>query len=141
MIKTLDSVLYTAHTHTTGGREGSGKASDGQLDVKLSPPGSGKPGTNPEQLFGIGYSACFIGAMRRAAGAIGAQLPEGTAVDASVSLGKTDGGTAFALAVTLAITLPGLDEAQKRQIVEGAHQICPYSSATRGNIQVDFQIA
>ena len=141
MANKLDTVLYTAHTHTTGGRDGAGKASDGALDVKLSPPGSGKPGTNPEQLFGIGYSACFIGAMTLASAKHGIKMPQDAAVDASVSLGKTDGGTAYALAVTLSITLPGLDAVQKQKLVDTAHQTCPYSRATRGNIEVEFVIA
>jgi osmotically inducible protein OsmC len=140
MTKILEEVLYTAHTHTTGGRAGAGKSSDGELDVKLSRPGSGKPGTNPEQLFGIGYSACFIGAVQLAGTQLGITPPADLAVDASVSLGKTDGGTAYALAVKLAISLPGLDADQKRKLVETAHQICPYSNATRGNIQVEFDI-
>jgi len=140
MLKKLEQVLYTAQTHTTGGREGAGKTSDGALDVKLSSPGSRKPGTNPEQLFGIGYSACFIGAMQIAGTQLGIKVPENAAVDASVSLGKTDGGTAYGLAVRMAITLPGLDGAQKKQLVEAAHRTCPYSNATRGNIEVEFTI-
>jgi Ohr subfamily peroxiredoxin len=141
MIKTIEKVLYTAQTHTTGGREGAGKSSDGALDVRLSTPGSGKPGTNPEQLFGIGYSACFIGAMQAVAPTLGVKVPDGVAVDASVSLGKTDGGAAYAIAVKLNIALPGLDEAQKRRLVEGAHQVCPYSNATRGNVDVELIVA
>lgn len=141
MIKTIEKVLYTAETHTTGGREGAGKSSDGALDVKLSTPGSGKPGTNPEQLFGIGYSACFIGAMQAVAPKLGVKVPDNVAVDASVSLGKTDGGAAYAIAVKLNISLPGLEDAQKRQLVEGAHQVCPYSNATRGNIDVELILA
>jgi osmotically inducible protein OsmC len=140
MIKKLDTVLYTAQTHTTGGREGAGKSSDAALDVKLSTPGTGKPGTNPEQLFGVGYSACFIGAMQIAGQRLQIKVPADLSVDASVSLGKTDGGAAYALAVKMTITLPGLDDAQKQQLVEAAHQTCPYSNATRGNIEVDFTI-
>ena len=140
MLKKLDQVLYTAQTHTTGGRDGAGKTSDGALDVKLSSPGSRKPGTNPEQLFGIGYSACFIGAMQIAGTRLGIKVPENAAVDASVSLGKTDGGAAYALAVKMAINLPGLDDAQKKLLIEAAHQTCPYSNATRGNIEVEFTI-
>jgi osmotically inducible protein OsmC len=132
-MRAIEKVVYTAHTHTAGGREGWGKSSDGELDVKLSPPGSNKPGTNPEQLFGIGYSACFMGAMRRAG------APDEVSVDADVSLGTTaDQG--FALAVKLTINLPGLDSGQKQQLVDGAHQLCPYSHATRGNIDVRFEI-
>jgi osmotically inducible protein OsmC len=138
-MRTIEKVVYTAHTHTAGGREGWGKSSDGELDVKLSPPGSNKPGTNPEQLFGIGYSACFMGAMRRAGAPLGIRVPDEVSVDADVSLGTTaDQG--FALAVKLTINLPGLDCGQKQQLVDGAHQLCPYSHATRGNIDVRFEI-
>ncbi|OZI40580.1 peroxiredoxin [Bordetella genomosp. 1] len=140
MTTTLEHVLYTAHTHTEGGREGSGKSSDGALDVRLSPPGSGRPGTNPEQLFGVGYSACFMGALKLAAGHHGIAFPAGVAIDASVSLGKTAGGAHYALAVTLAITLPGLADEQKQRLVNTAHQTCPYSRAIQGNIAVDFEI-
>lgn len=139
MLRTIEKVVYTAHTHTAGGRDGAGKSSDGALDVKLSPPGSGRPGTNPEQLFGIGYSACFMGAMRRAGAPLGIRVPDDVAVDADVSLGMTaDEG--FALAVKLTISLPGLAPEQQRQLVDGAHQLCPYSHATRGNIDVQFDI-
>ena len=140
MLKKLETVLYTAQTHTTGGREGHGKSSDGALDVRLSPPGSGRPGTNPEQLFAIGWSACFIGALGKAGVKHRITLPQGLAVDADVSLGKTEGGAEFALAAQLRITLPGLDAQQKRLLVETAHQTCPYSNATRGNIEVKFDI-
>lgn len=129
-------MLYTAQTHTTGGRDGAGRSSDGALDIKLSPPGSGKPGSNPEQLFGVGYSACFMGAMQIVAAAQKIKLPADTAVDASVSLGRTQNDTAYGLAVALAVSLPGLDRALAQQIVDGAHQACPYSHATRGNIDV-----
>ena len=93
MINTIDKVVYTGHTRTSGGREGTGKSSDGALDVKLSTPGSGKPGTNPEQLFAVGWSACSIGAMRKAAGKLQVKLPEDAAVDAEVDLGQ--GGDAY----------------------------------------------
>jgi osmotically inducible protein OsmC len=141
MVKKLDKVLYTAQAHTIGGREGAGKTSDGSLDVKLSSPGSGKPGTNPEQLFAVGYSACFIGAMRAVAPKINVKVPEDVAIDASVSLGPIDGGAAYGIAVKLAITLPGLEDAQKKLLVESAHQVCPYSNATRGNVDVELSIA
>jgi len=137
----IENRLYTAHTHTTGGRDGAGASSDGALDVQLSPPGSGKPGTNPEQLFGVGYSACFMGAIQLAGGRLGIRVPDGVAVDAEVSLGKTAGDAAYALAVKLSVTLPGLSDAQKWQLVEAAHQTCPYSNATRGNIEVEFAVA
>jgi Ohr subfamily peroxiredoxin len=141
MVKKLDKVLYTAQAHTIGGRDGAGKTSDGALDVKLSPPGSGKPGTNPEQLFAVGYSACFIGAMRAVAPKINVKVPDDVAIDASVSLGPIDDGAAYGIAVKLAITLPGLDDAQKKLLVETAHQVCPYSNATRGNVEVELSIA
>lgn len=138
-MRTIEKVVYTGHTHTAGGRDGWGKSSDGQLDVKLSPPGSNKPGTNPEQLFGVGYSACFMGAMRRAGAPLGIRVPDEVSIDADVTLGTTaDQG--FALAVKLTISLPGLDATQKQQLVDGAHQLCPYSHATRGNIDVRFEI-
>ncbi|HEY0505873.1 MAG TPA: organic hydroperoxide resistance protein [Lysobacter sp.] len=140
MTSSLDTIIYTAHTRTTGGRSGTGRASDGALDVALSTPGSGKPGTNPEQLFGVGYSACFIGAMQFAAAERKIRLPEGTAVDAEVALGKIATGE-YQLAVTLHVDLPGLDEDTKRQLVEAAHRTCPYSRMTRGNVDVAFDIA
>ena len=136
----LDKVLYTAQAHTTGGRDGAGKSSDGAIDVKLSSPGSGKPGTNPEQLFAVGYSACFIGAMRAVAPKIGVKVPDDVAIDSSVSLGPTNGGAAYGIAVKLAISLPGLDEDSKKKLVDAAHQVCPYSNATRGNIDVELAI-
>lgn len=140
MTRPLEKVLYTAHTHTTGGRDGAGSSSDGALDVKLSSPGSGKPGTNPEQLFGVGYSACFMGAMQIVGAAQKIKLPPEAAVDASVSLGRTQNDSAYGLAVTLAVSLPGLDRAQAQQLVDGAHQACPYSHATRGNIDVTITL-
>ncbi|MCP1649092.1 organic hydroperoxide resistance protein [Pseudomonas nitroreducens] len=139
MTDTLASVIYTAHTHTTGGRDGRGQTTDGELDLPLSPPGSGRPGSNPEQLFAIGWSACFIGALRRAGQKLNLRLPADVAVDAEVSLGNTaDGG--FALAAQLTVHLPGLDAAEKARLVDEAHQICPYSKATRGNIEIGFVI-
>ncbi|CAB3698714.1 Organic hydroperoxide resistance protein OhrB [Achromobacter deleyi] len=141
MAKPLETVLYTARTHTTGGRDGAGRTDDGALTLPLSPPGSGRPGTNPEQLFGIGYSACFIGAMQLAGAKLGIPVPREVAVDAEVSLGKTDGGATYALGVNLHISLPGLPAEQQRQLVETAHQTCPYSGAIRGNIDVEFSIA
>lgn len=140
MAKPLEEVLYTAHTHTTSGRDGTGRSSDGALDVQLSPPGSGKPGTNPEQLFGVGYSACFMGAMKRAGAARGIAVPQDVAIDASVSLGKVDAGANFALGVTLTVSLPGLSDEHKRVLVDSAHQLCPYSRAIRDNVDVQFEI-
>ena len=135
----IDTVLYTAHTHTLGGRDGTSRSSDGRLDVRLSPPGSSGAGTNPEQLFAAGWSACFIGAMGRAAQGAGVKLPADVAVDAEVDLGKS--GDGFALQARLSVSLPGLDPAVARAIVDGAHQLCPYSKATRGNIAVELSLA
>ena len=140
MVRKLEKVLYTAQTRTTGGRDGAGRSSDGALDVTLSPPGSGKPGTNPEQLFGVGYSACFMGAMQIVGAAQKIRLPADTAVDACVSLGRTENDTVYGLAVTLSVSLPGLDRAQAQRLVDGAHQACPYSHATRGNIDVTIRL-
>ena len=134
----IENVLYTGRTHTTGGREGFARSDDAALDVKLSPPGSGKPGTNPEQLFAAGWSACFIGAMTRAAGKRQLRLPADTAVDAEVDLGTTEGE--FFLQARLNISLPGIEPDTARSIIEDAHQICPYSKATRGNIDVQLNL-
>jgi len=135
----LDKVLYTGKTHTIGGRDGSARSSDGRLELRLSSPGSSGPGTNPEQLFAAGWSACFIGAMGRAARAAGVALPADVAVDAEVDLGQV--GDGFQLAARLKVSLPGLDAAVARSIVDGAHQLCPYSKATRGNIDVELSLA
>jgi len=130
----IEKTLYTAHTHTTGGRDGAARSSDGRLDVKLSPPGSAGAGTNPEQLFAAGWSACFIGAMGLAARSQGVALPGDAAVDAEVDLGMKGG--AYLLAARLKVSLPGVEAATARAIVDAAHQTCPYSKATRGNIDV-----
>jgi Ohr subfamily peroxiredoxin len=134
----IEKTLYTAHTHTTGGRDGAARASDGRLDVKLSPPGTAGAGTNPEQLFAAGWSACFIGAMGIAARGLGVALPADTAVDAEVDLGMN--GDAYLLAARLNVSLPGLDATTARSIVDAAHQTCPYSKATRGNIDVAINL-
>jgi lipoyl-dependent peroxiredoxin len=134
-----DKVLYTAKTHTTGGREkGVARSSDGHLDVRLSTPGAGGTGTNPEQLFAAGWSACFEGALGVAAGKAKVKLPEDTAIDAEVDLMLGDGG--FSLRARLNISLPGLDGALARELVDAAHQICPYSKAIRGNVDVTINI-
>jgi len=134
-----DKVLYTAKTHTTGGREnGQAKSSDGQLEVRLSTPGSGRPGTNPEQLFASGWSACFEGAMQFVARQKKVTLPPETAIDAEVDLNTGDGG--FFLMARLNITIPGVDRATAQEIVDAAHQVCPYSKATRGNIDVTITL-
>lgn len=130
----IDKVLYTARTHTTGGREGASRSDDGQLDVKMSSPGSGRIGTNPEQLFAAGWSACFMGAMGLAARNLKTALPAEAAVDAEVDLGTTDGG--YLLSARLNVSLPGMDHEVAQSIVDKAHETCPYSKATRGNINV-----
>ncbi|MBP0580394.1 organic hydroperoxide resistance protein [Labrys sp. LIt4] len=135
----IDKVLYTGRTHTTGGRDGAARSDDARLDIKLSPPGSSQPGTNPEQLFAAGWSACFIGAMGLAAGKRKLKLPTDTAVDTEVDLGTTDG--AYFLQARLKVSLPGLDRELAQAIVEEAHQTCPYSKATRGNINVELSLA
>ena len=134
----LEKVLYTAKTHTTGGRDGASRSSDGRLDVKLSSPGTSGGGTNPEQLFAAGWSACFLGAMGVAAGQLKVALPAERAVDAEVDLGMTDGG--YLLRARLNVSLPGLDREVARAVVDAAHQICPYSKATRGNIDVEINL-
>lgn len=138
MINEIDTVLYTGKTHTTGGRNGESRSSDGRLDIKLSAIGSSGSGTNPEQLLAAGWSACFIGAMGKAAAALQVALPSDVAVDAEVDLGKTE--DAFFLQARLNVSLPGLDPAVARAVVDGAHQRCPYSKATRGNIDVTLNL-
>lgn len=133
-----EKVLYTGKTHTTGGREGASQSSDNRLDIKLSSPGSAGSGTNPEQLFAAGWSACFIGAMGIAAAQMKIKLPAETAVDAEVDLGMTDG--AYFLQARLNVSLPGLDTETARAITDTAHQTCPYSKATRGNIGVTINL-
>ena len=135
----LEKVLYTAKTHTTGGRNGAARSDDGRLDIELSRPGSAGGGTNPEQLFAAGWSACFIGAMGLAAGRQKVTLPADLAVDAEVDLGTV--GEGYSLQARLNVSLPGLDREVARAVVDAAHEICPYSKATRGNIEVVINLA
>lgn len=135
----LDKVLYTARVHTTGGREGASRSDDGKLDVQQSAPGGSGSGTNPEQLFAAGYSACFLGAMKAVASQQKLSLPSDTAIDAEVDLGPTSKG--YGIAARLTVHLPGMDRAQAQQLVDAAHQICPYSNATRNNIAVQITVA
>jgi Ohr subfamily peroxiredoxin len=132
-------VLYTAKVHTTGGREnGASRSSDGRLDIKLSTPGTAGAGTNPEQLFAAGWSACFQSAMGLAARKMKVALPTDTAIDAEVDLNLGDGG--YFLRARLNVSLPGLESAVAQAVVDAAHQTCPYSKATRGNIDVTINL-
>lgn len=130
----LEKVLYTGKTHTTGGREGASRSSDGRLDVKLSPPGNTDGGTNPEQLFAAGWSACFVGAMGIAARTMKLTLPPDLAVDAEVDLGTA--GDGYFLQARLNVSLPGVERSVPQALADAAHQTCPYSKATHGNVDV-----
>ena len=138
----LDKVLYTAHAKTTGGREGKSVSSDGALEVSLTTPkelgGNGAFGTNPEQLFAAGYSACFIGAMKFVGGRDKIAVPADLSLETSVSIGPIP--TGFGIQVEHKISLPGLDRATAEKLVAAAHIVCPYSNATRGNIDVTLTI-
>ena len=137
-MSTIDKVLYTAKTHTSGGRDGASRTSDGRLDVKLSNPGAAGGGTNPEQLFAAGWSACFLSAIGLVAAQRKVALPADRAIDAEVDLGTNDGG--YVLRARLNISLPGLDREVAQSLVDDAHQVCPYSKATRGNIDVAINL-
>ena len=142
MVTKVEKVVYKAHASSTGGRDGSTRSSDGLLDVKLSAPkemGGGGGGVNPEQLFAAGYSACFIGAMKFVAGQQKVTLPADTSIDATVGIGQIPDG--FGIEVQLVVKVPGVDRAVAQQIVDKAHQVCPYSNATRGNIDVTITLA
>ena len=130
--------LYTAQVHTVGGREGAAKSSDGQLDIKLSPPGFGLAGTNPEQLFAAGWSACFEGALGLAAKEAGMQLPEGTAVDAEVNLNRGE-AEGFFLTAKLNVSIPGVSEDLAQRLIDRAHETCPYSKMTKSGIEADVR--
>ena len=134
-IPQLDKVLYTAKAHTTGGREGgASRTSDGRLDVKLSPPGTPGVGTNPEQLFAVGWSACYLSAIKLVASKMKVRLPADIAVDPEVDLGMSGGG--YFLQARLTVILPGIEPKVAQQLADGAHQQCPYSKATHGNLNV-----
>lgn len=141
MTTKLDKVLYTAKARTTGGRDGRAVSDDGLLDVKLAPPkelGGMGGATNPEQLFAAGYSACFMGALKHVAGMKKVAVPADASIEASVDIGPISQG--FGIAVKMTINLPGLDRAVAQDLVDTAHQVCPYSNATRGNIVVDLTL-
>ena len=137
-----EKILYTGVSTATGGRDGRAQSSDGVLNVQLTTPkelgGPGGAGTNPEQLFAAGYSACFIGAMKFVAGKQKIALPADSKITGNVGIGPIP--TGFALKVELQISVPGLDKAKVQEIVTAAHQVCPYSNATRGNVDVALTI-
>lgn len=140
----LDKKLYTAEVRVTGGREnGTAISNDEQLDLRIGSPkelgGDGNSGTNPEQLFAAGYGACFIGAMRVVAGRMKVNLPEDLHIDSKVSLGVI--GEAYGIHAALDVTLPGMEQGVAEKLVEASHQVCPYSNATRGNIDVSIEVS
>ncbi|TFY84394.1 organic hydroperoxide resistance protein [Pseudomonas kairouanensis] len=135
----IEKVLYSGHTYTTGGREGTGHSDDGRLAVKLSPPGAPGNGTNPEQLFAVCWSASFLGALRHACNARKISFPATAAVDAQVDLLHAEQG--FFLQARISVSLPHIQADTAQQLIEAAHQNCPYSKATRRNIEVSFTLA
>jgi Ohr subfamily peroxiredoxin len=135
----FDKLLYTAKAHTTGGRDnGTSRTDDGRLDIKLSSPGTPGTGTNPEQLFAAGWSACFLSAIKLVAGKRKITLPEDVAIDAEIDLGMTHGN--FGLAARLNVSLPGMERQEAQALVDAAHQVCPYSRATHGNVDVTLKV-
>lgn len=137
-------VKYTTKATATGGRDGSARSEDGVLDVKLSTPkelgGAGGEGTNPEQLFAAGYSACFIGALKAVGAGMKIKVPADVTVTATVGIGpRSEGG--FGITADLLVSLPGLDREEAQKLVDAAHQVCPYSNATRGNVDVGLTLA
>jgi osmotically inducible protein OsmC len=142
MTTKIDKVLYKAHATATGGRDGRAVSSDGLLDVKLSPPkelGGAGGATNPEQLFAAGYSACFLGALKHVAGAQKIAVPADASIAATVGIGQIPAG--FGVEAQLVVSLPGMDRVVAQKLVDAAHQVCPYSNATRGNIEVTITLA
>ncbi|WMN60597.1 organic hydroperoxide resistance protein [Pseudoalteromonas xiamenensis] len=141
-MKTLLTTAYTAYAQATGGREGTAKSNDGRLAVSLSTPkalgGDDGQGTNPEQLFAAGYAACFIGALKFVSGQEKVALPKDVTIDSEVAIGPIEGG--FGIAVVLNVHIPGFEQAAAEALVEKAHQVCPYSNATRGNIDVKLNV-
>jgi Ohr subfamily peroxiredoxin len=142
----LDATLYTATATATGGRAGTAASDDGRLNVGLSTPkglgGDDGPGTNPEQLFAAGYSACFIGAMKAVAGRLGQKLPAEVSITSQVGIGPLSGKAgAFGISVAMTVSVPGMDRAALEALVKTAHEVCPYSNATRGNVDVQLTIA
>ena len=141
----IDKALYTAQATSTGGRTGSTESSDGKIRLQLSTPkelgGDSGPGTNPEQLFAAGYSACFIGAMKAVAAKQKIALPAEVSIKADVSIGPMTGKPgAFGIGVAMAVSVPGMDRAAAEALVKTAHEVCPYSNATRGNVDVTLTV-
>ncbi|WP_166263753.1 organic hydroperoxide resistance protein [Marinobacter caseinilyticus] len=138
----LEKVVYRAYAEATGGRDGRAISSDGILDVALTTPkdmgGAGGKGTNPEQLFAAGYSACFLGAMKFVGGRDQHKIPTDTAIEGAVGIGPITNG--FGIEVELKISLPGMDRKEAQELIKKAHQVCPYSNATRGNIDVTLSL-
>jgi len=142
MVTKVETVVYRAHATATGGRDGSVKSSDGLLDLKLSVPremGGAGGGVNPEQLFAAGYSACFIGAMKFVAGLQKTAMPADASINATVGIGKIPAG--FGIEVQMVVNLPGMDRAVAQALIDKAHEVCPYSNATRGNIEVSITLS
>jgi len=141
-MKKLQNIAYTAKATATGGREGTAQSDDGRLDVKLSTPkglgGDDGQGTNPEQLFAAGYAACFIGALKFVAGQEKISLSKETYINSEVAIGAVEGG--FGITVKLAVSLGDMDKEKAQTMVDKAHQVCPYSNATRGNIDITLSI-
>ncbi|MGY1408741.1 organic hydroperoxide resistance protein [Luteimonas sp. A611] len=139
----IEKILYAATATATGGRDGRARSSDGVLDVQLSTPrelgGAGGPGTNPEQLFAVGYSACFLGALKFVAARQEVTLPASASVTGKVGIGQIP--TGFGIEAALTVSAPGVDRDILQSLVEQAHIVCPYSNATRGNIDVSLSIA
>lgn len=138
------NILYTTRATSTGGRVGSSRSEDGALAVTLTKPkelgGDGAPGTNPEQLFAAGYSACFLGALGFVAGKEKVKLPADTTVTATVGIGPRDDGQGFGIDVALAIHVPGVEKAVAEDLVNKAHVVCPYSHATKGSLDVRLSV-
>ncbi|KQY82463.1 MULTISPECIES: organic hydroperoxide resistance protein [Roseateles] len=141
----IEKALYTATATATGGRAGTAKSSDGAIDVTLSTPkelgGAGGNGTNPEQLFAAGYSACFIGAMKAVAGKQKISLPAEVSITSDVAIGPhANKPGAFGIQVDMKISVPGMERGQLEELVKTAHEVCPYSNATRGNVDVTLTV-
>lgn len=138
-------VLYTAHGSATGGREGQAATDTGNVKLVLNTPkelgGGGGDGTNPEQLFSMGYSACFLGALKFVAGKEKVKIPDDARVSADVGIGARDDGQGFGITAKLTVSVPGLDKAVVEDLVKKAHVVCPYSHATRGNIETETVVA